>query len=104
MISVASSVFSARVVVFLLLSPPRSDQPAGPPFDLVIRNGKIVDGSGNPWYWGDVAVRGKRIVTVGRVPRAPAGREIDARGLIVAPGFIDMHSHSDLLLLEDRNA
>jgi N-acyl-D-aspartate/D-glutamate deacylase len=75
-----------------------------PAYDLLIRNGKIVDGSGNPWFHGDVAIRGDRIVAVGRVPGRPAKREIDAKGLVVAPGFIDMHSHSDYLLLEDGNA
>src|SRR5262249_31081657 len=73
-------------------------------YDLLIRNGKIVDGSGNPWFFGDVAVRGDRIVAVGRVLRGAAKREIDAKGLVVAPGFIDMHSHSDYLLLEDGHA
>lgn len=71
------------------------------PYDLIIRHGKIVDGTGNPWYHGDVAVRGDKIVALGRIPAGPAKREIDARGLVVAPGFIDMHSHSDFLLLED---
>ncbi len=76
---------------------------AEPAYDLVIRNGKVVDGSGNPWFHGDVAIRGDRIVAVGRV--VGTGRhEIDAKGLIVAPGFIDMHSHSDYLLLEDGDA
>jgi N-acyl-D-aspartate/D-glutamate deacylase len=74
------------------------------PYDLVLRNGKIIDGSGNPWFLGDVAIRGDRIVAVGRVPPGPARREIDVRGLIVAPGFIDMHSHSDFVLLEDGRA
>ena len=74
------------------------------PYDLVIRNGKIVDGTGNPWFIGDVAIRGDRIVAVGRAVPGPAKREIDAKGLVVAPGFIDMHSHSDYLLLEDGNA
>jgi N-acyl-D-aspartate/D-glutamate deacylase len=74
------------------------------PYDLVIRNGKIVDSTGNPWFVGDVAIRGDRIVAVGRIPAAEAKREIDAKGLVVAPGFIDMHSHSDYLLLEDGNA
>jgi N-acyl-D-aspartate/D-glutamate deacylase len=77
---------------------------ADSPYDLLIRNGKIVDGTGNPWFRGDVAVRNDRIVAVGRVPPGPARREIDAQGLMVAPGFIDMHSHSDFLLLEDGNA
>lgn len=74
------------------------------PYDLVIRNGRIVDGSGNPWFRGDLAVREGRIVAVGRVPAGPARREIDAKDLVVAPGFIDMHSHSDYLLLEDGDA
>jgi N-acyl-D-aspartate/D-glutamate deacylase len=75
-----------------------------PAYDLVIRGGRLVDGTGNPWFAGDVAIRGDRIVAVGRVPRRPARREIDASGLVVAPGFIDMHSHSDYLLLEDGRA
>jgi N-acyl-D-aspartate/D-glutamate deacylase len=81
-----------------------SSRAAEPAYDLLIRNGTIVDGSGNPWFVGDVAVRGDRIVAVGRVPKGEAKREIDAKGLIVAPGFIDMHSHSDYVLLEDGHA
>ena len=69
-------------------------------YDLVIRGGTIVDGSGAPGFVGDVAIRGDRIAAVGAVT-ARGRSEIDARGLIVAPGFIDMHSHSDYLLLED---
>lgn len=73
-------------------------------FDLVIRHGKVVDGTGNPWFYADVAVRGDRIIQIGRIAPGIAKREIDARGLIVAPGFIDIHSHSDWLLLEDGSA
>ena len=94
-------LLSGCLFVALLAAPARADEPA---FDLVIRNGKIVDGTGNPWFFGDVAIRGDRIVAVGRVPGEPAKREIDAKGLVVAPGFIDMHSHSDYLLLEDGHA
>src|SRR5262245_7307440 len=70
-------------------------------YDLLIKGGRIVDGSGNPWFAGDVAVSGGKIVAVGRVPPGKAAKEIDAAGLVVAPGFIDMHSHSDNVLLED---
>ncbi|MGH7137995.1 MAG: N-acyl-D-amino-acid deacylase family protein, partial [Pirellulales bacterium] len=77
---------------------------AEPAFDLLIRNGRVVDGTGNPWLYGDVAVKGDRIVAVGQVPEGEAKRTIDAQGMVVAPGFIDMHSHSDFLLLEDGHA
>jgi N-acyl-D-aspartate/D-glutamate deacylase len=90
--------------VCLLALPVQETAAADPPYDLLIRNGKIVDGSGNPWFQGDVAIRADRIVAVGRVPPGQAKREIDARGLVMAPGFIDMHSHSDYLLLEDGHA
>jgi N-acyl-D-amino-acid deacylase len=73
-------------------------------YDLLIRNGRIVDGSGNPWFYGDVAIAGDKIVVVGRFPEGKAKRTIDAKGLVVAPGFIDIHSHSDDLLLEDGHA
>ncbi|MGE0758177.1 MAG: SMP-30/gluconolactonase/LRE family protein [Pirellulaceae bacterium] len=73
-------------------------------FDVVIRNGRVVDGTGNPWYLADVAVRGDRIAAIGTIPAGAGKREIDASGRIVAPGFIDMHSHSDWLLLEDGRA
>ena len=88
----------------LLCLLPLGADPVAEPYDLIIRHGRIVDGTGNPWFHGDVAVRGDRIVAVGRVPAAPAKREIDAKGLIVAPGFIDMHSHSDFVLFEDGDA
>lgn len=76
---------------------------AEPEYDLLIKGGRIVDGTGNPWYLGDVAIRSDAIVAVGRVT-GTAKKTIDAKGKVVAPGFIDMHSHSDLLLLEDGNA
>jgi N-acyl-D-amino-acid deacylase len=75
-----------------------------PAYDVVIRGGRVVDGTGNPWFHGDVALGGGKIVAVGRIPEGKAAKEIDAGGLVVAPGFIDMHSHSDTVLLEDGSA
>ena len=65
--------------------------------DVIIRNGKVVDGAGNPWFWGDVAVSDGVIIAVGEV-RESASTVIDAEGMVVCPGFIDMHSHPDLTL------
>lgn len=62
-------------------------------FDIVIKNGKIIDGSGNPWYYGDIGIIKNKIVKIGDLSGCSAGREFDATGLIVAPGFIDVHTH-----------
>jgi N-acyl-D-amino-acid deacylase len=64
-------------------------------YDVIIQNGRIVDGSGNPWYVADVGIRGGRIVAIGRLDAAAARRVLDAKGLVVAPGFIDVHTHSE---------
>lgn len=75
------------------------------PYDILIRGGRIVDGTGNPWFEGDLAIRGDRIAAVGRLGDDVAARRvIEARGLVVAPGFVDMHSHSDMRLLRDGDA
>ncbi len=64
-------------------------------YDLIISDGRVVDGAGNPWYRGDVAVTDGKIAAIGRLTGAEAGRIIDVGGMVVAPGFIDAHSHSD---------
>ena len=64
-------------------------------YDLIIKGGRVVDGTGNPWYRGDVAISNGKIAAVGKLSDAEAVRIIDASDLIVAPGFIDAHSHSD---------
>lgn len=69
-------------------------------YDLVIRNGKIVDGSGSPWYYSDIGIAGDRIAHIGKINGSEARKTIDAQGLTVAPGFIDMHCHSDLFIME----
>jgi N-acyl-D-aspartate/D-glutamate deacylase len=72
--------------------------------DLILRGGHIIDGSGAPGFGGDVAVAGGRIQEIGVVPQVEGAEEIYTRGLTVAPGFIDIHSHSDLTLLVDPRA
>src|SRR5687768_14356670 len=64
-------------------------------YDVLIRNARVLDGTGNPWFPADIAVQGGRIAAVGALPNAQATRTIDAAGKYVAPGFIDIHSHAD---------
>jgi N-acyl-D-amino-acid deacylase len=69
-------------------------QPA-PVFDIILRNGRVLDGTGNPWFPADIAVANGRIAAVGRLRDARAARDIDISGRYVSPGFIDIHSHAD---------
>src|SRR5438128_6820790 len=86
-ISLACAVLIAGVLVALV----PAQEPA---YDLIIRNGRVLDGSGNPWYRADVGVRGDTIARIALSMTAPATRTIDAGGQIVAPGFIDIHNHA----------
>ena len=69
------------------------------PYDLLIQHGHIIDGTGSPWYSGDVAIKDGRIAAIGSLMRASAADTIDAAGLVVTPGFIDMLGQSDLTIL-----
>jgi len=62
-------------------------------YDLLIRNGKIIDGTGNSWFYADIAIKDGKIVRIGKINNANAVKTVDAKGLIVAPGFIDVHGH-----------
>src|SRR5499433_468171 len=77
--------------------------PADPDYDVVIANGRIVDGSGNPWFYGNVAIKNGRIAEIGRFDPGLGKRVIDAKGMVVAPGFIDLHTHTDNAILADGN-
>ncbi len=61
--------------------------------DLVILNGKIIDGTGNSWYHGDVGIKAGKIVLIGKLKNATSRQTLDAEGLFIAPGFIDVHTH-----------
>src|SRR5580693_337146 len=74
------------------------------PYDVLIRHGHILDGTGNPWYAGDIAIRGDRIAAIGTLGGATAKRVIDASGLVVSPGFIDMLGQSEESLLIDNRS
>src|ERR1700760_777758 len=85
----------ALALLLALTSLPASDAP----FDLIIRNGHIIDGTGSPWYSGDVGIRNGRIAAIGFLGAAEAKRTIDAHGMVVAPGFIDMLGQSEITIL-----
>src|SRR5271165_5190140 len=68
-------------------------------YDLIIRNGHVVDGTGSPWYGADIAIRDGRIAAIGRLDSATAKQTIDAAGMVVAPGFIDLLGQSERTML-----
>src|SRR5271165_2079702 len=70
-------------------------------YDVLIIGGRVIDGTGSPWFWADLAIQNGRIVAVGALAGSSAERTINAAGRFVTPGFIDMHTHSDLQLLKN---
>ena len=93
-----ASMKSGLLILLLAALAPAQD------FDLIIRNGRIVDGTGNPSFTGDIAIRQGRIAAMGGLSGKTAARTIDAAGLTVTPGFIDIHNHSDNSIVTDGNA
>src|SRR5262245_51250670 len=83
---------AAAVAGLFLLAVDLRGQPA--PYDLLIRNARIADGTGSPWYRADLAVRGDRVAGIAFQIEGPALRTIDVKGQVLAPGFIDIHSHA----------
>src|ERR1035441_1527867 len=96
----SSSSFSTQVM------PPEAEprRPTSSTYDVIIKNGRIIDGAGNPWVSGDLAIQGDRIAAIGRLDGAKAKRVIYASGLVVSPGFIDMLGQSEMALLIDNRA
>ena len=85
--------------------PPSAPAPAqADRYDVVIANGRIIDGTGAPWFVGDVGIVGDRVTAVGKLADKPATTRIDAAGAYVAPGFIDMLGQSELNVLADARA
>ncbi len=98
-----SAILLWSIMNSMVLSPPTTRPPAAD-YDIVIQNGSVIDGSGRPGYLADVAIKGDRIVRIGKLPQVQATRVIDARGQVVAPGFIDMLGQSENNLLIDPRA
>jgi N-acyl-D-amino-acid deacylase len=91
------SLVIAALAVFCFLSARAQSTAAS--YDIIIRNGHIIDGTGSPWYSGDIGIRNGRIAAIGFLGAAQARRTIDAHGMVVAPGFIDMLGQSELTIL-----
>ena len=100
-----SSILKKMLLIFsvflLTIVPPSRAQAPIPAFDLVITNGHIIDGTGSPWYSGDVGIRGGKIAAIGNLSDTQSTRTIDVHGMVVAPGFIDMLGQSELTILVD---
>ena len=98
-----SAVLFSALMVLGLGNASAAERPSGATYDVVISNGRIVDGTGNPWFYGDLAIKGGKIAKIGKIDPKAGKRVIDAKGMAVSPGFIDLHTHTDLPALADGN-
>jgi N-acyl-D-amino-acid deacylase len=102
--SITGNVLKRKLLIGIYLLAaihPLRAQAASQRFEIVITNGHIIDGTGSPWYSGDIGIRGGKIVAIGNLEDAQRTRTIDAHGMVVAPGFIDMLGQSELTILVD---
>ncbi|MGH9873380.1 MAG: N-acyl-D-amino-acid deacylase family protein [Pyrinomonadaceae bacterium] len=104
LIRVSLSLILTAMMLFSFTSTSTSTTASAPQYDLLVKNGLVVDGSGRPGYRADLAIKGDRIVQIGKLKNVSAAREIDATGMVVAPGFIDMLGQSETYLLIDPRA
>src|SRR5436189_3107768 len=93
------SIFLSFVLLFGIV--PVESKGTEQPYDIVITNGHIIDGTGSPWYSGDLGIRDGKIAAIGNLTAAQRKRTIDAAGKVIAPGFIDMLGQSELTILVD---
>src|SRR2546422_7892552 len=93
--------FAVVAFVFLLTCSSTFAEKPAPSFDLIITNGHIIDGTGSPWYSGDIGISNGKIAAIGNLSQVTRKRTIDAKGMVVAPGFIDMLGQSEETILVD---
>ncbi len=90
---------AALPLLLAVLAGPDGNFLAAQDYEILIRGGRVIDGTGNDWFRADIAIEGDRIVRIAKMPNATAARVIDAAGMYVVPGFVDLHSHSDAAMM-----
>ena len=100
-LAIAALAGVSALVFLAVIRTARGQDNRATEYDVMIRNGRIIDGTGSPWYAGDIGIRNAHIAAIGKLSQAPAKQVIDAAGRVVAPGFIDMLGQSELAILAD---